>query len=160
MGVNRISTGKSRAQLDAEIREALLRPISRGPVSTPETLRDFSERVARESKSRQKRMHQALLRHPALIVTDRRGRRTLLISSGEMSNPAEGAHRVTKLLPDGPEGHITRKSVTRLAQDLSRDLMPERIEPASEEQVMAWVSTPEYEEGSEHVLEMQRRNRR
>lgn len=67
---------------------------------------------------------------------------------------------MTKLLPDGPEGHITRRSITRLAQDLSRDLAPERIEPASEDQVMAWVSTPEYVEGSEHVLEMQRRNRR
>lgn len=73
---------------------------------------------------------------------------------------AEGSHRVTKLLKDGPEGHVTRKSITRLAQDLSRDLAPERIEPADEERVMAWVTTPEYVEGSEHVLEMQRRNRR
>jgi hypothetical protein len=64
------------------------------------------------------------------------------------------------LLPDGPQGHITRKSITRLAQDLSRDLMPERIEPVDEDRVMTWVSTPEYLEGSERVLEMQRRNRR
>lgn len=77
-----------------------------------------------------------------------------------MSNPSEGAHRVTMLLPDGPQGHITRKSITRLAQDLSRDLMPDRITPVDEDQVMAWVSTPEYSEGSERVLEMQRRNRR
>jgi hypothetical protein len=47
-----------------------------------------------------------------------------------------------------------------LAQDLSRDLMPNRIEPVDENQVMAWVSTPEYIEGSARVLEMQRRNRR
>lgn len=151
---------KSRAQLDAEIREALLRPISSGPRSPKESLRAMVERVSRESKSRQKRLHQALLRYPALIVTDSRGRRTLLISSGEMSNPEEGNHRVTMLLPDGPQGHITRRSITRLAQDLSRDLAPNRIEPASEDQVMAWVSTPEYLEGSERVLEMQRRNRR
>jgi hypothetical protein len=77
-----------------------------------------------------------------------------------MSNPAEGSHRVTKLLPDGPEGHITRRSITRLAQDLARDLAPERIEPASEERVAAWVSTPEYAEGAERVFEMQQRNRR
>lgn len=121
---------------------------------------EFSGRVSREGKTRQKRLHQALLRHPALIVTDRRGRRTLLISSGEMSNPSEGAHRVTKLLPDGPEGHVTRTSVLRLAQDLSRDLAPDRIEPADEARVLAWISTPEYVEGSERVLEMQRRNRR
>jgi len=77
-----------------------------------------------------------------------------------MSNPEEGAHRVTLLLPDGPQGHITRKSIMRLAQDLSRDLMPNRIEPVDEDRVMAWVSTPEYSEGSERVLEMQWRNRR
>lgn len=139
---------------------ALLQPLSQGPVGPKESLHDFSERVSREAKSRQKRLHQALLRYPALIVTDRRGRRTLLISSGEMSNPSEGAHRVTMLLPDGPQGHITRKSILRLAQDLSRDLFPDRIEPADEDTVMAWISTPEYLEGSERVLEMQRRNQR
>lgn len=151
---------KTRAQLDAEIAEILQQPLSRDPIAPSESLREFAERVSQDSKRRQKRLHQALLRHPALIVTDRRGRRTLLISSGEMSNPEEGAHRVTKLLPDGPEGHITRRSVARLAQDLSRDLMPERIEPADDTRVTAWVSTPEYVEGAEHVLEMQRRNRR
>lgn len=151
---------KTRAQLDAEIKEALLQPISREPAAASESLVEFSERVSRELKRRQKRLHQALLRYPALITTDRRGRQTLLISSGEMSNPEEGPHRVTKLLRDGPEGHITRKSIMRLAQDLSRDLSPEIIEPASEEQVMAWVSTPEYVKGSQHVLEMQRHNRR
>ena len=152
---------KSRTQLDAEIRKALLQPISSRDRNAPkEPLGEMVERVSRESKSRQKRLHQALLRYPALVVTDRNGRRTLLISSGEMSNPEEGAHRVTMLLPDGPQGHITRKTITRLAQDISRDLTPNRIEPANEDQVMAWVSTPEYIEGSERVLEMQRRNRR
>ena len=151
---------KSRAQLDAEIREALRRPLSRGPASSKESLRDFAERVARESKARQKRMHQALLRYPALIVTDSRGRQTLLIISSEMSNPEEGPHRVTMFLPDGPQGHITRKSILRLAEDLSRDLAPNHIEPADDEQVNAWVSTPEYVEGSERVFEMQRRNQR
>ncbi len=151
---------KSKKQLDDEIAAALRRPLSRGPISSSESLRQFAERVSSESKLRQKRLHQALLRHPALIVTDRRGRQTLLISSGEMSNPEEGTHRVTKLLRDGPEGHITRKSVTRLAQDLSRDLSPHQIEPADDDQVNAWVSTPEYIEGSERVLEMQQRNRR
>lgn len=151
---------KSRAKLDAEIREILHRPPSRGPVTSKESLHDFAERVASESKARQKWMHQALLRYPALIVTDSRGRQTLLISSSEMSNPEEGSHRVTMLLPDGPQGHITRKSILRLAQDLSRDLMPNRIEPADEDQVNAWVSTPEYVEGSERVFEMQRRNQR
>jgi len=152
---------KSRAQLDAEIRESLSKPISTRTPGTPkESLREMVERVSRESKSRQKRLHQALLRHPALIVTDPHGRKTLLIYSGEMSNPEEGEHRVTMLLPDGPQGHITRKSIMRLAQDLSRDLMPNRIEPVDEDRVMAWISTPEYNEGSERVLETQRRNRR
>lgn len=151
---------KSRAQLDAEVVAALRRSITHAPIKPSESLRDFTERVSQVSKLRQKRLHQALLRHPALVVTDRRGRQTLLISSGEMSNPEEGSHRVTKLLRDGPEGHVTRKSITSLAQELSRDLAPERIEPASEELVMEWVTTPEYIEGSERVLEMQQRNRR
>jgi hypothetical protein len=162
MAVRSAGMAKTRAQLDEDIRRALAKPITpitQRPRPSQESLRDLAERVSKESKLRQKRLHQALLRYPALIVTDHRGRQTLLISSGEMSNPEEGSHRVTKLLRDGPEGHITRKSITRLAQDLSRDLMPARIEPASEDQVMAWVSTPEYIEGSERVLEMQRRNR-
>jgi len=151
---------KSRKQLDAEVTAALQRPIPRVQIKSSESLADFSDRVSQVSKLRQKRLHQALLRHPALVVTDHRGRQTLLISSGEMSNPKEGAHRVTKLLRDGPEGHVTRKSITSLAKELSRDLAPERIDPASEEQIMEWVSTPEYVEGSERVLEMQQRNRR
>jgi len=149
---------KKRAELDAEIDEILRQPISRGPIAASESLIEFSERVGRDARARQKRLHQALLRYPAVIVTDRRGRRTLLISSGEMSHPEEGAHRVTRLGPDGPEGHTTRKTITRLAQDLSRDLAPDRIEPASEAAVMAWVSTPEYAEGAERVLEVQRHN--
>jgi hypothetical protein len=150
---------KTRAQLDAEIDEVLRRPISREAKTSPEPLREFAERVSTNSKLRQKRLHQALFRYPALIVTDRRGRQTLLIHSGEMSNPEEGEHRVTKFLADGPEGHVTRRSIARLAQDLSRDLSPDRIEPADDDRVMAWMSTPEYAEGSERVLEMQRRNR-
>src|SRR5262245_19834294 len=152
--------GKSRAELDVEIASALRGPLSRGPISRSESLADFSERVDRERANRQKRLHQALLRHPALIATDRRGRQTLLILSGEMSNPQEGAHRVTKILRDGPEGHITRRSVAQLARELARDLAPDQIEPADDDAVAAWVSTPEYVEGSERVLEMQRRNRR
>ena len=151
---------KTRAQLDAEIAAAIRGPLSRGPISSSESLSGFAERVGRERGNRQKRLHQALLRHPALIVTDRRGGQTLLILSGEMSNPEEGAHRVTKLLRDGPLGHVTRRSVADLARELARDLTPDRIDPASDEEVSAWVSTPEYAEGSERVLEMQRRNQR
>lgn len=155
-----------RPQLERDIAaclaepEPLGRPISQGPIGRGESLLEFSERVSREAKARQKRLHQAMLRHQALIVTDPRGRTTLLIVSGEMSHPEEGAYRATMLLRDGPEGHITRPTLTRLAQDLARDLFPDYIRPASEEDVAAWVTTPEYIDGSERVLEMQRRNRR
>src|ERR1700755_212570 len=82
---------KTRAQLDAEIEEILRRPIIVRPErATPEPLRELAERVSAESKLRQKRLHQALLRHPALIVTDRRGRQTILFQSGVTSNPAGG----------------------------------------------------------------------
>lgn len=152
---------KSAAQLDNEIRASLRHPlILRNKGTAKESLAAYAERVVQEAKLRQKRLHQALLRYPALIVTNRQGGRTLLIASGEMSNPEEGTHRVTLLAPDGPQGHITRKSILRLAQDLSRDLYPYQIEPATDNQVMAWISTPEYVEGSKQVLEMQQRNRR
>lgn len=151
-------TSTKKARLEADIAEVLRGPFSSGPIRPGEKLGAFAERVSQEHKQRQKRLHQALLRYPALIVSDRQGRRRLLISSGEMSYPSEGAHRVTIFLPDGPEGHMTRKSITRLAQDLSVDLSPDKIEPADEARVMAWMSTPEYLEGSQHVLEMQRRN--
>ncbi len=61
---------------------------------------------------------------------------------------------------DGPWGHVTRRSVAQLARELAQDLAPDRIEPASDARVMAWVSTPEYVQGSERVMEMQRRNQR
>ena len=51
---------KSRAQIEAEIREALGRPLSRGPIGQGESLAAFVDRVERESKVRQKRLHQAL----------------------------------------------------------------------------------------------------
>jgi hypothetical protein len=145
---------KTPAQLDREIEESLAK--TRVPIAKE----DLFARAPRDSLRRQKAMHQALLTWPALIVTGPRGRKTLLIQSGEMSNPEEGPHRVTMFLADGPEGHIVRKSITRLAQDLSRDLFPSKIEPATEDQVMRWMSTPEYIEGSARVLEMQRRNER
>ena len=146
---------KTAAQLDAEIAEVIATPrLGKGSLS------EFAASVGRVAARRQKRLHQALLAHQALIVTDGHGRKTLLIQSGEMSNPEEGTHRVTKYLEDGPEGHVTRTSITRLAQDLSRDLAPEKIEPASEARVMAWMGTKEFAEGSQRVFEMQRRNRR
>jgi hypothetical protein len=145
---------KTNAQLAAEIEAALATP------RLGKDLRAFSESVKRVGSARQKRLHQALLKHPAIVVTDSTGRKTLLLQSGEMSNPSEGAHRVTMFWTDGPSGHITRKSIMRLAQDLSRDLSPVKIEPATDAEVMAWMDTAEYHEGSKRVLEMQRRNQR
>lgn len=151
---------RPRARLEAEIVAVLAQPVSRGPVTSSESLTDFAERVSRDRKTRQKRLHQALLRYPALVVTDRRGRRTLLIRSGEMSHPEEGAYRVTQLLEDGPLGHVTRRSILALAQELASDLAPEKIEPVGDAEVTAWVSTPAYVEGAARVLEVQRLNRR
>lgn len=147
---------KTAAQLDREIAEELAQP----KLGKDTPLSDFAASVSKIAARRQKRMHQALLRHQAIIVTDSRGRRTLLIQSGEMSNPKEGSFRVTKYLEDGPEGHVTRTSIMRLAQDLSRDEAPVKIEPASEQRVMDWMSTPTFTEGSQRVFEMQKRNER
>jgi hypothetical protein len=148
-----IAKKKTRAQLDAEIERALSRKI----VSKDA---DFFEAHTHQSKVRQKMLHRALLEHQALIVTSTDGRRTLLIRSGEMSYPGEGAFRVTQYHEDGPVGHITRKDVTRLAQDLSRDLMPRKVVAANEATVVAWMSTPEFLRGVDRVLEVQRANER
>ncbi len=145
---------KTPAQLDADIAIALARAAQPIPKA------DFFTRPSIDAAARQKAMHQALLTWPAIIATNSRGKRTLLIHSGEMSNPEEGAHRVTMFGTDGPHGHLVRKSVHRLAQDLSRDLFPVSLKPASEDQVMAWMSTAEYIEGAERVLEAQRWNER
>ena len=147
---------KTPAQLDAEIAIALAK-ASR-PMNGKDA--DFFTRSSGDNAARQKAMHQALLTWPAFIVTDTSGRRTLLIHSGEMSNPEEGSHRVTKFGPDGPEGHIVRRSVLRLAQDLARDIYPAKLKEATEAQVIAWMSSPEYIEGAERVLEAQRWNER
>lgn len=146
---------KTAAQLEREIADELASPrIDTG------SLGEFSASVGQVAARRQKRLHQALLKHQAILVTGSQGRRTLLIQSGEMSNPEDGKFRVTQYLDDGPEGHMTRSSITRLAQDLSRDLAPVKIEPMSEARVMDWMSTPKFIKGSEHVFEMQRRNAR
>lgn len=147
---------KSRAELDADIERALARKIKLSEGDFAEAARGLHH----QSKLRQKLLHRALLEHPALIVTDTTGRKTLLLRTGEMSNPAEGSIRVTQYHEDGPTGHVTRKTITQLAQELSRDLSPRKIEPASEAKVVAWMSTPEFERGVARVLEVQRANER
>lgn len=150
---------KTKAQLEREIKEALelASPIS---PSIKESLRGYSEGVGKRAKLRQKLLHKAMLEHQALIVTRSDGKRVLVIQSGEMSNPSEGTFRATEYWSDGPRGHTTRKSLTRLAQDLASDLSPKKIEPASEEDVMRWMGTREFDEGTKRVLEMQRFNER
>jgi hypothetical protein len=48
---------KSRAQLDAEIKEALLRPIPHEPLARSESLAAYAGRVSRVRKRRQKLLH-------------------------------------------------------------------------------------------------------
>jgi hypothetical protein len=107
----------AKRKLDREIAAALSVPNIK---AVP--LREFVEANAARAKRNEKRMHQALLKYQAMIVTGPGGKRTLLIQSGEMSNPSEGAIRVTEYEEDGPRGHVTRKTIHRLAQDLASDL--------------------------------------
>jgi hypothetical protein len=146
----------ARRKLDREIAEALARP--RLTPTTP--LAEYAAGVHAASRNEQKRMHQALLKWNAIIVVDRHGKRTLLLRTGEMSNPEEGGHRVTLYAEDGPLGHLTRKSITRLAQDLASDLVPVVLKEAREDDVLRWMGTAKFEKGVEHVLEMQRLNTR
>lgn len=115
-------------------------------------------RIMRRAKEGESRVRDALEHHDALIITARGGRRILVLKTPEMSNPHEGALRITTFDEDGPIGHQTRATVAQLADEVYRDWHPEAITLASEAEVMAWTGTERFAKGAAAVAEMQRRN--
>lgn len=95
---------------------------------------------------------------PAIIVTGSDGRETLLIKSGEHSNPEEGAHRVSAFAKDGPIGHTTRATMAKLHEEVIYDYNPESVRAATDDDVMAWTGTAEFADGAAKVAEIQKQN--
>lgn len=81
----------------------------------------------------------------------------LALVTGELSDPAAGAHRVTYFGTDGPYGHATRPSMRRIAEEIEDTLQPP-YESLTEDEVIAWTSTPEFIDGAKRVAYVQAEN--
>lgn len=96
----------------------------------------------------------ALDQSAGIIATDRNGDRELLIVSGEMQTPEEGALRVSYFRPDGPWGHETRKDLKAIAAAIA-DHYYKTVRPATEDEVIDWTTSKEFVDGSHRVAFVQ-----
>lgn len=112
------------------------------------------ERMRQKHAARLEAVESALAKSPAIIVTHKDGRREMYILTPEMSSPQDGAWRLTCLMPDGPWGHDTRRTVRDLAEEVARS-HPHTVTPASEDEVQMWTSTTEFVQGSKRVAFIQ-----
>ncbi len=98
----------------------------------------------------------AFVASPAVILTYR-GDSTpdLAICSGDPCEP--GKIRVSYFAPDGPRGHVSRRDLEACIEHVA-DLCPASVRPASDAEVIAWTSTPEYVAGAEMVEQVRREN--
>ena len=161
---------KSPAQLQREIDEIL----SRGTV--PQGRRghsnmakadppddDFGEdswfkKIRAQRGARVATLIAAFKKSPGIIITERDGRRSLVVRSGEMQNRGEGKYRATMFGDDGPRGHITKNSDKELAEELLHYFVATDVRPATDAEVMKWTSTPAFERGSKIVAFTQAAN--
>lgn len=91
-----------------------------------------------------------------IIVTHKGGSRELLIRSPEMSG-GKNPLRLTTFGVDGPWGHSEFKSDDEIASELAYRHFAS-VQPASDDYVIAWTSTPEFKRGSLMVTHMQASN--
>lgn len=130
-------TKKTAAQLDREINEGL-------------------ERFRANRRARHGAVLRAIRSAPvAVVMADRMGRETLAIVTREMSRASEGPWRASIYWHDGPVGHITRKTLGAIANELSTDYAPESVRVVDDATVMAWTGTDEFAEGARKVAEVQ-----
>lgn len=113
-------------------------------------------RINAKREARLNIVKRAIESSPAVIVNDGY-RDQLMIISGEMQNPSKGAFRVTTFGDDGPIGHATQKTMDKIAEEISYSGF-KTIRPASDEDVIAWTSTPRFIEGSKRVAFTQAAN--
>lgn len=178
-------TKKRAAQLDREIAEALARPRSNipkrrhratKPTTVPQGRRghahmakddppddDFGEdswfkKISAQRGARVATLIAAFKKSPGIIITEKDGRRSLVVRSGEMQNRGEGKYRATMFGDDGPRGHITKNSDKELAEELLHYFVATDVRPATDAEVMRWTSTPAFERGSKIVAFTQAAN--
>lgn len=136
-------------------------PFSRllGAPSDPEkpSIDELARRARNARKARESMVRDAFGKSSAIILTTKDGDEKLAILSGEMQNTQHGKHRVTYFGKDGPIGHATRTSLSKIVEDVI-DYYPTNVRPATEAEVMKWTSTEEFEEGARRVAEVQRLN--
>jgi len=118
---------------------------------------DWFERIAAKSAARKAGMREALAKHDAVFITHGT-RKILLVKTPEMSNPEEGSIRVMSFDADGPIGHTTRKTLDKIADELTDDWHPDVIEPATMAEVDAFTGTEQFARGSEAVIAVQKAN--
>jgi len=118
---------------------------------------DWFERIAAKSAARKAGMREALAKHDAVFITHGT-RKILLVKTPEMSNPEEGSIRVMSFDADGPIGHTTRKTLNKIADELTDDWHPDVIEPATMAEVDAFTGTEQFAKGSEAVIAVQKAN--
>lgn len=116
--------------------------------------KSFEEEVAYYEQKRAANiavMRKAFEESAAVIVSWKKGRDELWILSRDTHPAAAGEEpgwRITRLGKDGPWGHDTRASKGELYK-LAAEVSPDRVQPATEAEVIEWTSTPEYERGAE-----------
>lgn len=84
-------------------------------------------------------------------------RARMAIKSGEMSEPEHGRFRVTFFGPDGPHGHATRNTEREIVREIWMAL-PAPVFPMSDDEVIEWTSTAEFEKGSKLTAYVQAEN--
>jgi hypothetical protein len=161
---------KSPAQLQREIDEILSRgTVPRGrrghshmaKADPPDD--DFGEdawfkKIRAQRGARVATLIAAFKKSPGIIITEKDGRRSLVVRSGEMQNRGEGKYRATMFGDDGPRGHITKNSDKELAEELLHYFVATDVRPATDAEVMRWTSTPAFERGSKIVAFTQAAN--
>lgn len=89
------------------------------------------------------------------------GKPVMAITSGEMSYPVQGRQRASFFFEDGPYSHSIRNWDEEIAEVIAEELTGGEIadiEPMTEDAVMAWTSTPEFQLGSRVVAFVQAEN--
>ena len=161
---------KPAAQLDREIATFLTRSGGKGPVRRAHAskLKDddgddslkepWLKKIHAQSGKSLAMLIAALKKSPAFIITDRYGRKDLIVRSGEMQNRHEGKLRVTMFGTDGPRGHITKNTDKELTEELKQSYAIKSIKPASDADVMRWTGSCEFADGSRRVALVQALN--
>ncbi len=127
----------------------------------PDWFREMNEKFATDRRKRHGDVLRAIRKPPtAIVMTDKSGRETLAIVTREMSNPEEGAWRASVYWRDGPVGHLTRKTLGKIAGELSSDYAPVKVRTTNDDEVMRWTGTREFTDGFQRVLETQAWNER